>query len=70
VLKGEANYLFFQVPGCTSLRERCLDYGICIRHCHNYRNLGQDYYRVAVRKQEENQQLIDVLCQVLERKEQ
>ena len=70
VLKGEANYLFFQVPGCTSLTEQCLDYGICIRHCHNYRNLGQDYYRVAVRKQEENRQLIHVLCQVLERKEQ
>lgn len=65
VWEGNANYLFFQAPGCYDLHERCLSNGICLRHCDNYRGLGADYYRVAVKKQEENEMLMQILQRCL-----
>lgn len=65
VWEGSANYLFFQVPGCEDLKEKCLERDICIRHCNNYRGLGADYYRVAVRNKKENEHLVKVLEQIL-----
>lgn len=65
VWEGNANYLFFQVPNCYDLHKRCLSNGICIRHCDNYRGLGADYYRVAVKKQEENERLMQILQRCL-----
>jgi threonine-phosphate decarboxylase len=59
-LGGEANFIFFQsdIPGLTEkLRER----GILIRDCGNYPGLTQGYYRVAVRKRNENTRLIKAL---------
>ena len=35
--------------------------GILIRSCANYRGLGPDWYRVAVRRHEENLRLIGAL---------
>ena len=37
-----------------------------IRDCSNYRGLGRGYYRVAVRKREENEELFCALDEVLE----
>ncbi len=62
---GAANYLFFRAPGVTDLDDRLLQYGIMIRNCSNYVNLGGDYWRVAVRSHEENVRLIDALSRVL-----
>lgn len=67
IWESSVNYLFFQVRGHADLKEQCLKYGICIRHCNNYRGLGEDYYRVAVRKKEENDKLAEVLKHVLEK---
>lgn len=66
IWEGSANYLFFQVKGCETLRQRCMEKGICIRQCHNYRGIGKDYYRVAVRGREENRQLLWVLRELFE----
>ena len=62
---GMANYLFFRAPGCTDLDERLLSEGLMIRSCRNYENLGEDYYRVAVRLHEENDVLISTLQNIL-----
>lgn len=69
IWEGNANYLFFQADGCVDLDKKCLMKGISIRHCDNYRGLGKDYYRVAVRKQEENEKLIQILEDCLRKKE-
>lgn len=62
---GRANYLFFRAPGIRDLDVRLERYGIMIRRCTNYVNLGQDYWRVAVKAHEENEKLIAALKNVL-----
>lgn len=62
---GAANYLFFRAPGISDLDRRLEKYGIMIRNCSNYVNLGDDYWRVAVKSREENQKIIGALHQVL-----
>ena len=70
---GEANYLLFHVseedlhagenaaaPLDQTLRSR----GILIRNCSNYPGLGEGWYRVAVRKHEENLQLIEAMAEI------
>ena len=61
---SEANYIFFKGP--WNLQEKCLDKGIYIRDCSNYRGLRNGYYRVAVRTGEENEELLKVFKQILE----
>lgn len=55
VFPSEANFLLFlcEVP----LYEQLLEKGILIRDCKNFRGLSEGYYRVAVRKREENEKL-------------
>lgn len=61
VIKGEANYILFQKKGDTTLQKRMITHGILIRSCQNYAGLTDDYYRVAVKKEEENKQLLRAL---------
>ena len=65
VWDGQADYLFFRIPGVEDLCERLLPYGILIRHCDNYRGLDSTYYRVAVKDHEANLKLLRVMGQVL-----
>lgn len=66
---GAANYLFFQTPGITDLDRRLERYGIMIRNCSNYVNLGKDYWRVAVKAHAENEKLISALRTILKGEE-
>ncbi len=59
---SRANYIFFK--GGPDWKAGCLEQGILIRDCSNYRGLTNGYYRVAVRKREENQELLRVLEQL------
>lgn len=56
---SKANYIFFK--GEEDLYEKCLKKGILIRDCSNYYGLKKGYYRVAVKLQEENNKLLEVL---------
>ncbi len=58
---GNANYLFFRVPGMEDLDKRLEQRGIMIRNCSNYVNLGKDYWRIAVKSHPENERLIGEL---------
>ena len=49
----------------TDLKERMAQRGILLRSCANYRGLGPDWYRTAVRKPAENQILLDTLAAAL-----
>jgi threonine-phosphate decarboxylase len=58
VFPSQANYIFFKGP--KALFERAVEKGILIRDCSNYEGLGAGYYRICVKKHEENEHLIAV----------
>lgn len=62
VCPSTANYLLFH--GVKDLRAALREYGIAIRNCDNYQGLAPGWYRIAVRRHEENKQLIDAIRQV------
>ena len=66
VISGRANYLLFRLPGICDLKERLLRRGVLIRSCANYRGLGPDWYRVAVRQEQDTIQFLHILGAELE----
>ena len=64
VYDSKANFIFFEGP--EGLYETCLQHKILIRSCSNYEGLGDTYYRIAVKSQEENEKLIRILQKIRE----
>ena len=58
------NFLLFYTD--KDVAESLLKKGILIRDCSNYRGLKRGYYRVAVKKRKENEELLRALDEVLE----
>lgn len=60
VVAGEANYLLFydQTP---HLAERLARTGILVRDCSDYSGLGTGWYRIAVLRKDDNDQLLHAL---------
>lgn len=59
---GEANYLFFRyTSGPLPLDRKLREHGILIRNCSNFHGLGDGWFRIAVRKHEDNMKLIAAL---------
>ena len=58
VYGSEANYIFFSLKAPTNLPQLLEEKGILIRSCKNYQNLGEGYYRVAVKTKTMNRGLI------------
>ena len=56
VCPSEVNYLLFRGP--TDLHRKLKEKGIAIRNCDNYPGLCSGWYRIAVRRHEENEALI------------
>ena len=63
VVSGEADFLLLYTT--QPIYDRLLAKGILIRNCENFRGLGAGYYRIAVKKHEENEMLLDELEQCL-----
>jgi len=69
VFPGEANYLLVKLEGqrvtVEELAERLLknpEHPIAIRNCANFSGLGQGFFRVAVRDEQENELLCNALA--------
>ena len=63
-----ANYLLVEIKGgppAAGLRERLLGRGILIRDCSTFHGLDDRFFRVAVRRREENERLVEQLAKVL-----
>lgn len=60
VVSGEADFLLLYTK--QPIYDRLLAKGILIRNCENFRGLGESYYRIAVKKQEENEVLLRELA--------
>lgn len=65
VFKGAVNFLFFKLNRELNLREELIKQGVIIRSCNNYVGLDNSYYRVAVRRREENERLLEALSKIL-----
>lgn len=63
VFPSEANYIFFKGP--EDLFLLCAEKGVLIRDCSNYPGLCKGYYRIAVKKHEDNRRLIQILGKIL-----
>ena len=67
VYPSQVNYLLFRAPGRENLKEELLKREILIRSCANFTGLGEDTYRVCIRRREENRQQISALKEIEER---
>ena len=63
VYPSDVNYLLIRYK--SGLYEKLLKYGILIRRCENFRGLDDTYFRIAVRKHEENEVLVDTLRNII-----
>ncbi|MGB7275992.1 MAG: threonine-phosphate decarboxylase CobD [Geitlerinemataceae cyanobacterium] len=66
-LKGRANFLLVRSPIPSSQLQQILlqRHRILIRDCLSFPELGDRYFRVAVRTQSENQRLLDALKELI-----
>lgn len=62
---SKANYIFFRSSGIWDLDKSLLAHQILIRSCANYQGLDVQYYRIAVKKREQNLRLIKGIKEVL-----
>jgi len=51
-------------PEETPLHESLFHRGILIRNCDNYVGLGPGYYRICIRKREDNAKLIEAIKEI------
>ena len=63
VCPSRVNYLLFQGP--VDLHRKLKEQGIAIRNCDNYPGLTSGWYRVAVRRHEENEALIAAIGSIV-----
>ena len=66
VFPSNANYIFIK-DACNRqkpLYEMLFEKGILIRNCDNYHGLSSGYYRICIRRHEDNIKLIEVLEEV------
>lgn len=66
VCPAQANYLLLYHD--KPMYEHLLERGILVRDCSNYHGLERGWFRVAVRREEENRALIDAVESILEGK--
>lgn len=65
-----SNFILCRLDRCTiksskTLNERLIKRGIVVRNCGNFRGLSDRFFRVAVKKKQENKKLITALKEVL-----
>jgi threonine-phosphate decarboxylase len=70
IFPGEANYLLLKLDDSAAitvdrLYERLLQQGIIIRKCASFEGLDDTFFRVAVRKYNENRKLVKKLFEAL-----
>lgn len=68
VFPSAANYVLIKLAGKISVEKLSKELNkknILIRNCGNYQNLGNDYFRVAIRNEQENVIFLEELAGVL-----
>lgn len=65
IFKPSVNYIMFKINKNIDLKEEMMKENIIIRSCSNYNGLNNKYYRIAVRKREENEKFVAILKKIL-----
>ncbi|MBE6054820.1 MAG: threonine-phosphate decarboxylase [Clostridium sartagoforme] len=65
VFEPSVNFLMFKLNKEMDLKFELMKENIIIRSCGNYEGLDNNYYRIAVRRREENEKLIKTLKKVI-----
>ncbi|MDW7669123.1 MAG: threonine-phosphate decarboxylase CobD [Bacillota bacterium] len=65
VFPSKGNYILFKFKGKFDLKKSLEKEGILIRSCYNYKGLDNHYYRIAVKKEFDNNILIDKLKKII-----
>ncbi|MBN2898050.1 MAG: threonine-phosphate decarboxylase [Clostridia bacterium] len=60
------NYIFLKYTGTPALKESLEERGILIRDCNNYHGLDEQYYRVAVKTQAQNERLVASIKEIID----
>ncbi len=63
IFDSQANYIFFKAA--PDLKKACGERGILIRDCSNYIGLSPGYFRISVKRHEENLELVRVLEEIV-----
>ena len=63
VFESETNFILFKTKD-TNIKDKLEEYGILIRSCSNYRNLNEEYFRIAVKSEKNNKYLINCLKEI------
>lgn len=61
VIPSSADYILFEAGGRKDLKTKLIEKKILIRDCSDYYGLENGWYRIAVRKHEDNVELIKEL---------
>ncbi len=61
--ESDVNFMLFRSV-IEDLKERLLEYGIMIRDCSNFEGLNKGYYRISIKKHDENRCLIESLKEI------
>ena len=65
---GTVNFILLRLTNghdAAWLQEKLFPHGFLIRQCGNYKGLDNTYFRLAIRKQDENDKLFQVLSEIL-----
>jgi len=65
VYESYSNYIFLKLTENIDLKDELLKKGILIRSCSNYRNVTNDYFRIAVKSEDDNKFLIGKLKEII-----
>ena len=69
VYEPSVNYIFIDISDTgytsTKLQRKLAKEGILIRNCNSYKQLGEDFIRVAVKNRDDNTRLLHSLHKVL-----
>ena len=63
---SHANYIFFKA--WENLNVQCEKNNVLIRDCSNYEGLSQGFFRIAVRRRNDNEKLIALFEKLMEEK--
>ncbi|MCF8057624.1 MAG: cobyric acid synthase [Desulfocapsa sp.] len=73
IYPSEVNYLLIRVKGgvtVLAVKKKLESRNILIRDCSNYRGLGADFFRIAIRSEKENNLFLQALSTILPCKSQ
>lgn len=63
VFESETNFILFKTKD-IDIKDKLEEFGILIRSCSNYRNLNEEYFRIAVKSEKDNKYLINCLKEI------